>query len=220
MRSCVTVFLTLFGLSLVIWMGWEPIGFYYDEFRIWWRGDNIVAEIPPDTSRTQALPENALPPPVYPARQKSALRTVRVTDAIDVPYEEVDDVLNFNQILEEHLTQRYFDTAVIVSQDTIPGRDGILVEVYDLEGSRVRDFRMWNTFNLSLYHDLQPNSMIRVHLDLTGVYREQFMPEGWSAQRSEEIRYQMRQSLQNDARDLLNSLDSRAERRNGSFRGW
>ena len=159
-------------------------------------------------------------PPVYPARQKSALRTLRVTDAIDISYDEVDDVLNFNAILADYLSQSYFDTAVIVSPDTIPGRDGILIEVYDLEGSRKRDFSMWNTFNLSLYNDLLPNSVMRVHLDLTGVYREQFMPEGWSARRSEEIRAQMRQVLQRDARHLLNTLGPRDNQGIRSLRGW
>ena len=220
MRSCLIVFLTLFGLSLVVWMGWEPGARYVDEFLIWWRGGRVQVEVEEDPFPNDSLPKHALPPPVFPARQTSALRTIRVTDAVDIPYQEVDEVLLFNEGLADYLASSYYDTEVIVRPDTIPGRDGLLFEVIDLERSRVRDFYMWNTFDLSMYNEVLPNSTMRVHLDLTGEYREQFMPDGWSAERSEQVRAEMRQVLQRDADHLLRSLGGKRSQRDGSFLRW
>ena len=221
MRSCVTVFLALLGLSMVVWLGWEPVGDMALQLRERWWGDRTtVTVVEPDPPAIESVPTTPLPPPVFPARQTSALRTIRVIESIDVPYRELGGSFDFNQVVEEYIDLMYYDTEVLIRNDTIPGRGGVLFEVIDLENSDIRDFYMWNTFDLTLYHEMLPNSVLRVHADLTGIYREQVMPGGWNAVESERIKVRMTEVLQSDIEHLLLSLDNKLRREVGSFIAW
>lgn len=222
MRSCVTVFLALLGLSMVMWLGWEPVGDFALQLRErWWGNRPTVTVVEPDLPAIESVPTTPLPPPVFPVQQTSALRTIRVIDSIDVPYRELGGSFDFNQVVEEYVDiMYYYDTEVLIRNDTIPSRGGVLFEVIDLENSDIRDFYMWNTFNLTLYHEMLPNSVMRVHADLSGVYRERAMSGGWNAAESEQIEARMTGVLQSDIEHLLLSLDNKLRREVGSFIAW
>jgi|GEM_PF-4868105 len=221
MRSCVTVFLTLLGLSMVLWLGWEPVGDLALQLRERWWGDRpTVTVVEPDPPAIESVPTTPLPPPVFPVQQTLPLRTIRVIESIDVPYRELGGSFDFNQVVEEYVDLMYYDTEVLIRNDTIPGRGGVLFEVVDLENSDVRDFYMWNTFDLTLYHEMLPNSIMRVHADLSGIYREQVIPGGWNAAESERIKVRMTEVLQSDIEHLLLSLDNKLRREVGSFIAW
>ena len=221
MRNCLTTLLLLFCLSMALWLGWEPLEKYYDQFISWWQGrvSGIQQERPqqvPDT--VQALPEPLLPP-VFPPRTRSALKTVRVFTSIDVPVQSPIVGADFNTAVGQYLSDRYYDTDVILFQDTIPSRDAILVEVINLENSQQRRFSMWNTFDLTIDHDILPNSDLRVFVHLSGEYRERFDPE-WSIQDSKRTELDMTNVLRSDANHLALALENQLRRGGDTFISW
>lgn len=218
MRSCLTVLLVLAGLSMVVWLGWGPAERYYDRFVLWWQGEDKIIVENVEEPVIESLPAPLLPP-VYPTRTRSRNKIVRVTNSIDIPYESLSPDFDFNGVVREYIELAYYDTDVRVYRDTIPGRDALLAEVINLEVSDQRQFYMWNTFDLTVDHELLPNSVLRVFLHLSGEYREEFSPE-WSMQQSRQTELRMINVLRGDAEHLLIFLENKLRREGGSLIGW
>ena len=216
--SCLVFIVGVLGLTLVTWIFWPMVSDLLEEWRAnRGQGVEVVEPTPPPRQNTLPGPSftdpNPDPVPFY------QVRSLMVSDSVDIFMRKFEANADWEQVLEDYIDLSYYDTEVAFYLDTLFARDALLIEVMNLEESRMRDFYMWDKFDLTVNYDMRPDSIFRIYVDLTGHYTDEVTGD-LTPQMAESNREYMRKKLEGDLTHLLTSLEYKMRKVGDNFIRW